>query len=352
MILSALVILIFTALLSWFCVGRLRHILLANNIVDQANERSMHEGQVPRGGGLVIVMAMLIALLALSISSARPTLFLGLWLTVLLWSALSWWDDQHDLSPKLRLILQMAFTLFMVSAFGWIDTIQLSMDLRITLDWLGAVLTFIGILWLANLYNFMDGMDGLAAAQTIIASLTLSFWFWALGDVEIALLCLVIAGASYGFLLWNWRPAKIFMGDVASVTLGAFFACLIIIGSSRFDIPVISMVMLFGVFVADATVTMLRRISKFEKFWLPHRQHCYQRLGLAGMAHEKIVVLSILAMVFCSLLATLSLIYRDTILICLGVLCFSVVFVIIGVNSLERMQNTKPNNSQTNSGEE
>lgn len=336
MILLAIVILFLMVLVSWFSVGRLRHYLLAKGIVDTPNERSMHEGQVPRGGGIVIVTMLAVVLLWLSISSARPMLFLGLWLTVLLWSGLSWWDDKHNLSPKLRLLLQLTFTMLGVSAFGWVDNVQLSADLRIPLAWFGFVLTFVGMLWLANLYNFMDGMDGFAAAQTIIASLTLSFWFWAMGDLEIALVCLVLAGASYGFLIWNWRPAKIFMGDVGSITLGAFFASLIIIGTSRFDIPVISMVMLFGVFVVDASITILRRISKREKFWLPHRQHYYQRLGLAGMAHDKIVILSIVLMLFCSLLATLSLIYRDTILLCLGVLGLLMLGLMLGINKYEQ----------------
>lgn len=331
------------ALISWFGVGRLRHLLTAKNIVDTPNERSLHEGQVPRGGGIIIVVLLLVVLLALSISSSRPTLFLALGINILLWSVLSWRDDQHSLSPKFRLVIQMVFTLLAVSAFGWIDTVQLSSGLRIPLAWLGAVLTFIGFLWLANLYNFMDGMDGLVAAQTIIAGLTLSFWFWVLGDIEITFLCLAVAAASYGFLLWNWRPAKIFMGDVGSVTLGAFFACLIIIGASRFDIPVLSMVMLFGLFVGDTTLTILKRVLKREKIWLSHRQHYYQRLGLAGLAHEKIVILSMLAMVFCSLLATLSLIYRDTILLCLGMLCLFIFCSVVGINRYERKANTVRN---------
>ena len=336
MILFAALLVFVTAMISWFFIGRLRHYLAAKNIVDTANERSMHQGQVPRGGGIVIIVLLLISLLLLSITSDRPTLFLGLFIAVLLWSALSWRDDQYDLSPKLRFALQILFALFVVSAFGWVDNIQLSSELRISITWFGTFLSFMGILWLANLYNFMDGMDGLVAAQSIIASLTFSFWYWALGDLEIAFVCLVVAAACYGFLLWNWRPAKIFMGDVGSVTLGAFFACLIIIGASRFDVPVLSMVMLFGLFVADASITMLKRVIKGEKIWLPHRQHYYQRLGLAGMAHEKIVVFSILAMLFCSLLATLSLIYRDTILLCLGVLCLFIFCLVVGVNKYEQ----------------
>jgi len=347
MILWVSLIMFVTALISWFCVGKLRHYLTAKNIFDTVNERSMHEGQVPRGGGIIIIVLLLTALLWFAISSTRPLLFLALWLTILMWSALSWRDDRYDLSPKLRLVLQMAFAIFAVSAFGWVDNIQLNSDFRLSLAWFGALMTFIGFLWLANLYNFMDGMDGLVAAQTIIASLTFGFWFWVLGDLEIAFVCLIVAAASYGFLLWNWRPAKIFMGDVGSVTLGAFFACLIIIATSRFDVPVLSMVMLFGLFVADASLTMLKRAFRGEKIWLPHREHFYQRIGLAGMEHEKIVIVSIVGMLFCSLLATLSLIYRDTILLCLGALSLFIFCLAVGVKRFERKvssaQNTPDN---------
>ncbi len=336
MILAAVLILVVTTLLSWFCVGRLRRVLIAKNIVDLPNERSMHQGQVPRGGGLIIVAMLLVALVILSFTSGRSQLFLALSVIVLLWSGLSWWDDKHDLSPKLRLILQIVFAALTVSALGWVDNIQLSSSLRIPLLWIGALSTFVGVLWLANLYNFMDGMDGFAAAQTIIASLTFGFWFWAFGDLEIAFICLVVASASYGFLLWNWQPAKIFMGDVGSVSMGVFFACLIIIASTRFDVPVVSMVMLLGVFVFDASLTILRRAINLQKIWLPHRQHYYQRLGLAGMAHEKIVILSILVMLICSLLATLSLIYRDTILVCLSVFCLFMLCLVVAVNRYEK----------------
>jgi len=345
MILLAGLILVTSVLLSWFCIGRLRHYLLAKDIVDTPNERTMHEGRVPRGGGVVIIVMLALVLLGLATSSARPMLFFALFLTVLFWAGLGWWDDKHDLSPKVRLLLQMGFAVLGVSAFGWVDNIQLTADLRLPLAWFGALLSFVGVLWLANLYNFMDGMDGFSAAQAIVASVTFGFWFWSMGDIEIALICLVLVGASYGFLLWNWKPAKIFMGDVGSIALGAFFASLIIIASSRFDIPVISMVMLFGLFVTDASLTMIRRIIKREKFWMPHRQHYYQRLGLAGMRHDKIVILSIVVMLFCSLIATFSLIYRDTILVCFGVLCLFMLGLVIAVSRYERKQRAVKNHS-------
>ena len=91
----------------------------------------------------------------------------------------------------------------------------------------------VGVLWLSNLYNFMDGMDGLAASQSIVASLTFGFWFFQAGSSSLALLCSLVAAANYGFLFYNWHPAKIFMGDIGSVTHGALFATMTIIAQNR-----------------------------------------------------------------------------------------------------------------------
>jgi UDP-N-acetylmuramyl pentapeptide phosphotransferase/UDP-N-acetylglucosamine-1-phosphate transferase len=176
----------------------------------------------------------------------------------------------------------------------------------VALGLFGAAVTLCGLIWLSNLYNFMDGMDGLAASQTIIAALTLAVWSLQLGDYGLTILLLVLAAASYGFLLHNWHPASIFMGDVGSTTIGAFFGTVIVILNVRYGVPVLALVMVFAVFVLDATVTLLRRVVRGEPFWLPHRSHYYQRLAALGLNHSKIVLIYIVLMLFCSMLATLA----------------------------------------------
>lgn len=308
-----LIVLLFTALLSWYLVGRLIALLNTHQIVDRPNERSLHQGVVPRGGGLVIVALLLVILLVMAVVSQRYSVFAGLSLLVFAWAALSWWDDRWDLSARKRLLFQMLFAAATILAFGYITHVQISNDYSIWLSGSGAIITFVGIMWLANLYNFMDGMDGLVATQTIIVSITLAFWFAWAGDPHLSLVCLVLAAASYGFLLWNWQPAKIFLGDVGSVTIGAFFATLIIFGNTRYQIPVLSFVLLLGVFVADASVTLLRRILKREKIWLPHRSHYYQRLAQCGIEHPKIVFGLTILMLICSLIASFTVIEHDRI---------------------------------------
>jgi Fuc2NAc and GlcNAc transferase len=240
-------------------------------------------------------------------------MFGALAITMIAWASVSWSDDRIGLGAGIRLIWQSLFAVLMIMAFGYVDAVLYAHNQWLSLSWFGALLTFFGILWLANLYNFMDGMDGLAASQTIVAALTFAIWFWQYGDQSIALICLVLASSCYGFLLWNWHPAKIFMGDVGSITIGALFATVMIIGATRYDFTIVSSILLFGVFVADASVTLLRRLVNGEKIWQAHRSHYYQRLALAGISHKKIVLAEIILMLICSLIATTTLLYRDTI---------------------------------------
>lgn len=312
-LLMLLVLLTVVAFISWWATRHLIGVLRKHQIVDTPNDRSMHQGSVPRGGGMVIVACLVLALIVVGVVSQRYQVFGVLTILVLAWAALSAWDDRHDLSARKRILFQLCFAFLSILAFGYVSSIQFNDSSFVLLAGFGAIATFIGIIWLANLYNFMDGMDGLAATQTIVAGLTLAFWFWQVGDPQLGLTCLVLSAASYGFLLHNWQPAKIFMGDVGSVTIGAFFGLMIILGNTRYQIPVLSFVLLFGVFVFDASVTMLRRIIRREKIWLPHRTHFYQRLALAGLGHSKVVMAATILMVFCSMIASYTVIDHDRI---------------------------------------
>jgi Fuc2NAc and GlcNAc transferase len=160
----------------------------------------------------------------------------------------------------------------------------------------------------------MDGMDRMAASQAIIAATTYAFWFLTQGGTEIAVFCAVVAASSYGFLWHNWRPATIFMGDVGSISLGAIFALLLIVGHNRFDMPVLSSVMLLFVFIVDSTLTLVLRAARGEKVWQAHSGHFYQRLAHAGYSHSYIVIAYIGLMVVCSLAATVSLYWQALLL--------------------------------------
>ena len=302
------------SLLSWWLLGHLIVALAQRKIVDQVNERTLHQGSIPRGGGLVIVAMLIISLLVLSYLTGRYALMGGFAAVIVAWASVSWRDDLEPLSARYRLGFHFIFTLMMIFAFGHISNIQISSEHSIWLAELGYLATFIGVIWFTNLYNFMDGLDGLVATQTIVAAISLSFWFWQIGDPALTLFCLVLAAINYGFLLRNLRPAQIFLGDVGSITLGALFATFIIYGTVNYHIPVISFVLLFGVFVFDASVTILVRIKRGENFWLPHRTHYYQRLATAGMGHARILTLQAVLMLICSAIASITMLDHDRIL--------------------------------------
>lgn len=293
-------------LVSWYSLGVLIGFLVRKDIVDRPNDRTLHQGVIPRGGGLVIIATLLTGLALVAFVSGQFLFFSSLFLLMLAWASLSWYDDKHDLSARFRFLIQLVLSLITVLAFGWVDRVS-----SFELMWLGPVVSLIGLVWMANLYNFMDGLDGLAGSQSIIACLSLGFWFYISGAPFLGGICLLVAASSYGFVLRNWSPAQIFMGDVGSITLGAFFGTLIIIGVSRYNLPVLSFVALFAVFIVDATVTIVLRAFRREKIWLPHRQHFYQRLANAGYSHSSIALGALVLMVLCSLLATIGIAYHD-----------------------------------------
>ena len=326
-------------ILSWWLLGLLIDVLIRKEIVDHPNERTLHQGIIPRGGGLIIVGGLLLGLIFITFVSGKSLFYGALTLLMFAWACLSWFDDKYDLSPRFRLLIQLTLALITVLIFGWVDRV-LGMDLA----WLGPLLSLIGLLWMANLYNFMDGMDGLAGSQSIIASITLCFWFYISGAFFLAGLCLFVGACSYGFVLRNWKPAQVFMGDVGSITLGAFFGTLIIIGVSRYQLPVLSFILLFAVFIVDATITICMRACRGEKIWLPHRQHFYQRLANAGYDHAHIVIGAIALMVLCSLFATLSIAYHDMIIASIISVFILVAMAIFLVIKLEKAAHNKNNN--------
>ena len=340
-----ILIALFVMIISWLAVRYLIVYLKRENIVDRPNDRSLHQGEIPRGGGLAIVFLLMVATFLMGVLSDRLVMFGALLIMIFAWSSLSWLDDRINLTASRRFIVQIGLAVLSVFAFGAVEVIQINTSYDLYLPLFGVGLSVVGVVWLANLYNFMDGMDGLAGSQTLIAAATMSFWLWQYGDQGLAIVCLVLSAASYGFLWWNWHPAKIFMGDVGSVTIGAFFATITLIAVSRYNMPVISFALLLGVFVADATITVIRRLFKREKVWQAHRSHYYQRLANLGFNHSKIVIGLIALMVVSSLIASMTVIDPDNLI--LGVLIEFILLgtCAIGVEYLQLRQNKCQNKS-------
>ena len=266
---------------------------MAQDLLDIPNDRSSHTVPTPRGGGLAIVIVLLMSgVVSLFLPQAPIDVLVCLLLATLAFSLLGWQDDKHDLPASVRFLIQLLIAVF---ASGWllwaaVPGYSTSFALLALL-----LLSTLWIAWMANLYNFMDGIDGISAVESLILGATTSYWFAISGVASMAIICIAVAGASVGFMRWNWSPAKIFMGDVGSLALGAFFAIIAIIGTTRLDIPLLAFLILYAVYLADSGVTLLHRIIKKEKWWQAHRSHFYQRAVQSGFSHAQ-VSLSVMAL--------------------------------------------------------
>jgi len=260
----------------------IRYIANKKELLDHPNERSSHTMPTPKGGGLAIMIAFYLGLTYLYFQAyIGPKLFFAL-LSALPVVIVSLLDDIYHLSARIRLGVQFGSAAAALYFIGGVDTISLG-SFSLSGNWLN-LLALLGIVWMTNLYNFLDGIDGYAGSEALFAGAAAYLLF----DNETAFL---VAAASAGFLMLNWHKASIFMGDVGSAPLGFTFAILMLddAGSPHF----LGWLMLLSLFWFDATLTLLRRIKKREKLSQPHKKHAYQRLNQAGFAHDRVVLLAI-----------------------------------------------------------
>lgn len=298
--------------LSGFLTWLVRRYTLSAGILDRSSARSSHVGEVPRGGGLAIVMTLFIGLSILWSSNAfgEPRIPVELLVTMVLMALVGWLDDLRILT-----VWHKFAALFLVSAVmawfvGPLSEIEFA-GYRIETGAMAPVLTVLWIFGLANSYNFMDGIDGLAAGQGAVAGCAFGVWFTLAGAHALALFCYALMAACMGFLLWNWSPARIFMGDIGSLALGGTFAVLTVIGYKYYSFPVGAAVLLFGVFIADTFITFVRRAAAGKQVWSAHREHYYQRAVQSGYSHSQVTVALILTGIGCMVLATLELMRID-----------------------------------------
>ncbi len=251
-------------------------------ILDRPNERSLHAAPVPRTGG-VAIMAGIASSMAL-ISGPMQ----GLLLIALALAALSFVDDLVSLPSLVRLACHLA------AAAG-----ALLLLLPQPNPVLFALLV-VAIAWFANLYNFMDGSDGLAGGMAVLGFGTYAAAAWSGGAVELASVCVALVAAAFAFLLFNFHPAKVFMGDAGSVPLGFLAGALGVAGWQQGLWPLWFPVLVFSPFAADATFTLVKRIARREKIWQAHREHYYQRVVRMGLGHRGTAVAEYALMLVCA----------------------------------------------------
>jgi Fuc2NAc and GlcNAc transferase len=277
-------------ILSAALTGMVRAYAVRRRLMDHPNERSSHTVPTPRGGGLgILVTAACASAFAVTVGTipARVVIILGIGTTIL--AVIGWLDDGGGVSSKIRLLLQVLIALATVVAFGGLPTLTIGSHV-LPAGLIGGVVATIGIVWAVNLFNFMDGIDGLAGSQATLIFGAAALLLFRADAVGLAALAGILAASSLGFLLWNWPPAKIFMGDVGSGPLGYLVASLALVSERAGAIPILVFGILGGVFVCDATVTLLRRFLRGKRPDEAHRDHAYQRLARAWGRHQPVTL--------------------------------------------------------------
>lgn len=273
------------------CLGLLLSPTGRRILLDRPNERSLHATPVPRSGGIAIVAGV-----AAGAAMAPPVPAAALAALALAGAlaALSLADDVRSLPVGMRLAAHLAaaaaFLAFLPGA-------------REPLLW---PLFALAIAWYANLYNFMDGSDGLAGGMAVIGFGAYAAGALLAGHPFLPALCAAIAAAALAFLFANLPPARIFMGDAGSVPLGFLAGALGVLGWREGAWPLWFPVLVFAPFVCDATLTLLRRALRRERVWRAHREHYYQRLLQSGFGHRGTMLVEYAAMAGCAGLALLA----------------------------------------------
>tara|TARA_R110002072_G_scaffold19100_2_gene71077 strand:- start:839 stop:1867 length:1029 start_codon:yes stop_codon:yes gene_type:complete len=262
----------------------LRGALLRRDLLDHPNARSSHLQPTPRGAGLALIpLALLAWLAAVLLLDSPPPGFWGILPAAILLVAVSWVDDTRNLPAAPRFLAQLAAVLLGLGAMtGSGPLFQGLLPL-----WLDLTLSGFAWLWFINLFNFMDGIDGLSAVEStaIAAGLGLLAWLGAWSQIDLALPVL-LAAAVLGFLKFNWHPAKIFLGDVGSVPLGFLIGWLLLLAAGQGAWA--AALILPAYYWADASLTLCRRALRGEKLWQAHREHFYQRATQSGLTHDQV----------------------------------------------------------------
>ncbi len=271
-----------TLAVRWLARGRAARLAL-----DEPNTRSLHVTPVPRTGGIGLLLGI-----AAGWAYAAPLLPWAFWAALVLLIAVSLLDDLRGLSAAVRFAAHLlAAALAALALLGAQESLLL----------LAVAVLTIG--WMCNLYNFMDGADGLAGGMAVFGFLAYATAAWLAGSAQFALLNLAVAAAAAGFLLHNFHPARIFLGDTGAVPLGFLAAAFGIIGWTQHDWTWWFPFLVFSPFIVDASVTLVRRLLSGARVWEAHRDHYYQRLVQLGLGHRGTALVEYALMAVCGIAA-------------------------------------------------
>jgi Fuc2NAc and GlcNAc transferase len=283
---------IFGLVVSIALVAAVRSWARHKQVLDHPNARSLHVQPTPRGGGIGIVVPICLGIAALSavVTEVRPA---AMWLVggALLMAGVGFADDLRGLPATARLGAHLAAAGLIVAGIGTWQTIEWPGLVNLNLAWAAVPFTILVVAGLTNAYNFMDGIDGIAGSQGVVAGLAWIGAAYALDDPLLAAMGALIASASLGFLRFNWPPASIFMGDVGASFMGFLLGALAVYAASRAPAIATASMLSIWPFVFDTAFTLGRRAIRREQLLSAHRSHLYQRLVLTGVSHRTTTIL-------------------------------------------------------------
>jgi len=273
---------LFSGLLSFLSCRWVTALAEKSGMIAEPGQRQSHVVSTPTGGGLGLIFSIIVTSLFVLFVSAIP----GFWWQnvlpgILLLTFVGWRDDKHTVPWRVRLLVQLAVSLWLLS-FG---------PLQLSSSDVGLFsIAVLAVVWMMNLYNFMDGSNGMAGFQGVFAGVVLAVLFHISGQPAMALIALAVAAACAGFLPLNFPLARVFMGDVASVPLGFIFASLVVYGIQTGSLSLQVSILIMSVFTIDATMTLLARVIRREQWYTAHAQHVYQRLIAQGWSHHRVLM--------------------------------------------------------------
>ena len=276
-------------ILSLLFTGYMRHYALKKNIIDNPNERSSHSIPTPRGGGVAVVISYLLAL-GLLIYSNDISVHIGV--TVIaagfIIALLGFLDDHGHINSMLRLAIHFMVAIGVVISLGGFAEVAILNGIQ--LGFFANIIAVLFLVWLLNLYNFMDGINGIASIEVITSTVSMAIIYWVLNHIVDEKSLILLAACAFGFLLWNFPKAKIFMGDACSGFLGLILGIFALI-ALKVDIALFcAWLICLGVFIVDATFTLIRRVVTGHKMYDAHRSHTYQILSRHFNSHTPVTL--------------------------------------------------------------
>lgn len=279
-------LILFTFLVSFSITYLVRLIALKKNKLDIPNHRSSHKIPTPSGGGLGVVIGFYLALIFLWFNQYLETQYFIAILGIIVVVIVGFIDDYRPISAKFRLLIHFISALWICYFIGCLDYEALSITWwQIALS----ITSIVYLVWLLNLYNFMDGIDGLAGVQGITVCLGAMAILISNNQTNHIPLLAVLSASLLGFLVWNWPPAKIFMGDVASGFIGILIGAISLITSQEQTLSLFTWLILMAVFISDATMTLISRLFNGENIVQSHNSHAYQVLS-RQYGHKKVTM--------------------------------------------------------------